>query len=135
MLLGHWGMADSPGTNFAAVNKGEELFGGLNLGLAGSLLRLHAGQKVTQMCAFYGRREMSIVEEKMLSASDNMHTNTRVKPVQIGQHTGMTGARPSAVLLSLVELRVGNSLAASASLFCGMDLNFFDILPSSNWSE
>ena len=26
----------SPGTNFAA-NKGEELFGGLNLGLAGSL--------------------------------------------------------------------------------------------------
>ena len=40
----YWGMAEkeregcsiSPGTNFAA-NKGEELFGGLNLGLAGSL--------------------------------------------------------------------------------------------------
>ena len=27
--------------------------------------------------------------------------------MQIEQHTGMTGARPSAVLLSLVELRVG----------------------------
>ena len=41
MLLGmaekeREGCSISPGTNFAA-NKGEELFGGLNLGLAGSL--------------------------------------------------------------------------------------------------
>ena len=41
MLLGDGGEREgrisvSPGTNFAA-NKGEELFGGLNLGLAGSL--------------------------------------------------------------------------------------------------
>ena len=83
------------------------------------------------MCAFRAEKD---VEEKMPSAGDNIYTNTRVKPVQIKQHTGMTGARPSAVLLSLVELRVGNSLAASASLFYGMDLNFFDILPSSNWT-
>ena len=43
-VIQYWGTAEkervgcsiSPGTNFAA-NKGEELFGGLNLGLAGSL--------------------------------------------------------------------------------------------------
>ena len=56
------------------------------------------------MCAFRAEKD---VEEKMLSAGDDIYTNTRVKPVQIEQHTGMTGARPSSVLLSLVELRVG----------------------------